>query len=86
MPYIMNDRPPPKLTPWFPGSVKPVRKGVYMLRSGTGRVVGYQYWNGKHWGYWCDTVEEAAASKGCGYAATEFQNDAWRGLAQEPKP
>ena len=44
-----------KLTPWFPGTVKPVRVGVYERDfSGTyaGNLPGlhYCYWNGKFWG------------------------------------
>ena len=43
-----------KLTPWFRGTVKPVRKGVYE-RDFSGTYAGYLrrpnycYWNGKFW-------------------------------------
>ena len=40
-----------KLTPWFPGDVKPVREGVYerdYINASPGKF--YCYWNGKFWG------------------------------------
>ena len=49
------------LTDWFPGSVKPVRKGVYQREYTYGKSKGLQYcyWNGKVWGMGEQTVEEA---------------------------
>jgi hypothetical protein len=50
------------LTDWFPGSAKPVRKGVYLRQyphfSKT-TVPQYCYWNGKEWGLGEHTVEQA---------------------------
>ena len=39
------------LTDWFPGSVKPVRKGVYQREYILGKARGarYCYWDGKKW-------------------------------------
>ena len=37
-----------KLTPWFDGKVKPVRKGWYEAKDSEGRL---DYWNGKKWCY-----------------------------------
>ena len=37
-----------KLTPWFPGTVKPVRVGVYEREYRCSRRI-YNYWNGKTW-------------------------------------
>lgn len=37
-----------KLTPWFPGSVKPVRRGLYERKNSLyGTKMGY--WNGHEW-------------------------------------
>ena len=71
-----------KLTPWFPGNVKPVRPGVYQQMCGSNRNIGYQHWDGEVWGLWALT-EEAALRYACIQAVT--QNDPWRGLAEEPK-
>lgn len=76
----------PKLTPWFPGHIKPVHVGVYptrLLANDEGRVIddGFAHWDGKFWGSNYDTPEEAAeAAQPPGY-----QNKPWRGLAEQPK-
>ena len=71
-----------KLTNWFDGSaVKPSRKGVYMLLSGS--HIGYQHWNGAQWGIWLLTPEMAEKNK-AELAVAHYQNDNWRGLAQKP--
>jgi hypothetical protein len=67
-----------KLTPWFPGHIKPTRHGVYQ----NGGPTVYQHWNGKAWGYASHTPEGAAAQAGM---ESIFQNDRWRGLAEDPK-
>lgn len=72
-----------KLTPWFPGNVKPVRAGIYQQLSGFGKEIGYQRWDGKQWSVWCFSKE--AAESTTSVAANFFQNDPWRGLAKEPK-
>lgn len=76
-----------KLTPWFPGDVKPTRKGVYELEA---LPAPYHYFDGKNWsvagaspkqysiGKWkslptCDKV-------GCTYHLRRR----WRGLASDP--
>jgi hypothetical protein len=70
------------LTPWFPGDVKPVRPGVYMQWCGLELEVGYQYWNGEFWGFWCSTVEAASQYKN---TCASTQDEPWRGLMEEPK-
>jgi hypothetical protein len=72
-----------KLTEWYPGDVKPVRSGVYQQWDGRGWTIGYQRWNGRKWYAWFD-CPEAASTTHCA-ASSEFQNDPWRGLAQDPK-
>ena len=39
------------LTDWFPGSAKPVRKGVYQREYtyGKAKLPSYCYWDGKQW-------------------------------------
>jgi hypothetical protein len=67
-----------KLTPWYPGNIKPVREGVYMLMCGFGVEVGYQYWDGSYWGLWCSTPQDAFHFRGkCG---AKDQNGMWRGV------
>jgi hypothetical protein len=73
----------PKLTPWFHAGEKPVREGVYMLRDGFGKQLGYQYWDGVSWHCWCESIGGARLES---TADRECQNDPWRGLSQEPTP
>jgi hypothetical protein len=68
-----------KLTPWYPGHIKPVRKRVYMQYDGLGEEIGYQYWNGNRWGVWETTVDAAYNHRNI-IAAEMFQNDKWRGV------
>lgn len=77
-----------KLTPWFPGDVKPVRSGVYFVRqlsndckSGDVIFEGYCYWSGVRWG--SVTLEKAHAKKLA--VPPGFQNKPWRGLTKEAK-
>ncbi len=71
-----------KLTTWFPGGIKPKRKGVYQQLFGTRGKVGYQYWDGRQWYSWCERPEHAQNKIP---AANCFQNDKWRGLSSNPK-
>ena len=71
-----------KLTDWFEGfTVKPSRKGVYMLLSDLD--IGYQHWNGVRWGGWAKTPEMAVRIRNR-LADVYYQHDNWRGLAQKP--
>jgi hypothetical protein len=67
----------PKLTPWFPFYVKPVREGVYRRSNGF-----YSFWNGRRWGLGCMGPMSAYYHR---RIATFFPRLEWRGLAQEPK-
>jgi hypothetical protein len=66
----------PKLTPWYPATVKPVRVGWYEY-TGWGLSVRFfdrRYWTGKGWRFsW-----ERRSYSG-------LQGDEWRGLAAPPK-
>jgi hypothetical protein len=48
------------LSPWFKGTERPVRPGVYR-RRGEGIFVSeaFAYWSGTHWFYAGETIEEA---------------------------
>lgn len=62
----------PKLTPWFPPSVKPVRVGKYS-RKFPGR--NYRdYWDGEEW------------LTHMGGIPLADQGRPWRGLAEDPNP
>ena len=68
-----------KLTPWFPGSVKPAMAGVYQ-RDSLARP--YAYWTGSHW----MVTENTPALAVNGRQASQFQQGPrWRGLASRPK-
>jgi len=71
----------PKLTQWFDGSVKPVRDGVYERKyPDEVRSVYCKFVDGKWWrGGW--DIEEASRIR----TISDYQNDPWRGLAQNPK-
>lgn len=76
----------PKLTPWFPSTVKPVHVGVYrtnLFFSGRG-YYKYSYWDGKKWG-WSSTLKERAnPANGKDYGMSPNQCKQWRGLAVKP--
>lgn len=61
----------PKLTPWYPPEIKPVRKGCYHRKWGNNLMLT-SVWNGQSW----RTI--AGARSGWG------QNLPWRGLAEKP--
>lgn len=73
-----------KLTPWFPGNVKPARKGVYQRDWLDGGPLWFSYWNGKTWNSGDDTTEGAACPVNK-YWKSNHQKLPWRGLAQDPK-
>lgn len=72
-----------KLTPWFPGSVKPVHVGSYEVRlwdkwCNEYASTGTYQWNGK---YWSAYGERTAGMDRPGW----HPKDQWRGLAEQPK-
>lgn len=71
-----------KLTPWFPGDVKPTRKGVYEVSEDNNRW--YSYWNGKTWG-WISMWPDIAYDRRNNFKFSPKQMGDWRGLAQDPK-
>lgn len=70
------------LTPWFAGTVKPARPGVYQRRGGN-NVHTYSYWTGEYWCFSHERVDKAAMDDS--YPSIS-QEKAWRGLAQMGVP
>ena len=76
----------PKLTPWFPGHIKPVRPGVYQTHwlhytgGCSASAGGFSRWTGSRWLDTGPSVEFAAKLRTVGYP-----DKRWRGLAEEPK-
>ena len=76
----------PKLTPWFPGSVKPVRPGVYEAEWREGKALS----GGRYFNYWADSWcwgdDTPDSPHRCVMpAALQGEVKRWRGLAEEPK-
>jgi len=72
-----------ELTPWFPGSVKPVHIGVYETDDVLPDDACFQHWNGTFWGL-CSWSAEHAATRGQARGVSGFQESNWRGLAKKP--
>ena len=65
-----------KLTPWYPGTVKPVRGGVC---GGGGQFgIRYCYWTGKWW-FMCESTAKLAST---GQIISGFDRLPWRGLTE----
>jgi hypothetical protein len=74
----------PKLTPWFPAHVVPVRIGVYEVDDEDG-IDGpwYAYWDGRKFGFRCwKGPQEAFNYRYDKTYLSEFSK--WRGLAEDP--
>lgn len=69
------------LTDWFPGSVKPVRVGVYQREYSYGKSKGihYCYWNGRGWGLGEHSVEQAMTHE-IDFMVAPRQYLPWRGV------
>ena len=67
-----------KLTPWFPGSVKPARVGVYERECPNGWR-SYNYWTGKTWSSPSPIPKGAEIFKSYRSA---YQNVRWRGVME----
>jgi hypothetical protein len=70
----------PALTPWYPASVKPARKGVYIASVGRTHHF-YRYWTGSSWLYGSYDLEGASPD----LPVWPYQSSIyWRGLASDP--
>lgn len=69
-----------RLTPWFPPTVKPARKGWYDFHSFAdssiplGSTSRMAWWTGRHWLFY--PVD--------GSLLADHHNTGWRGLAENP--
>lgn len=69
-------------TDWYPGAVKPVRRGLYeRWFTGDSYRVRFSYWNGRFWGGWALVAESAMRNRKGESAKQEIP---WRGLAKKP--
>jgi len=77
-----------KLTPWYPGNVKPARAGVYEVKRRIARCAIYRYFDGKRWYYGGvdpkDAMYEFRIWKRFPHSQTPPKQQ-WRGLARKPK-
>lgn len=70
------------LTPWFPKTVKPTRKGIYELQEADWGSPCFAYWNGSKFGFRSSSTSRAYANRD---SATCFPALArWRGMAEKP--
>ncbi len=63
------------VTDWLPGTVQPMREGVYERRVSDG---AYSCWSGNAWNEDADSPAEAAARG----APSRDQHASWRGLVE----
>ena len=68
-----------KYTPWFPGTVKPVRFGVYQRRLAN-TDIAFSYWDGEQWFLANRTPYEAFGEPALSFNQDGFE---WRGLRHE---
>lgn len=68
-------------TPWFPGSINPVRVGLYErdMRAYYRQAGKWSWWDGKRWHGWGGTPSIAVAN-GIGGHISCVQDMPWRGL------
>lgn len=60
------------MTPWYPAHTRPVRRGMYLIKSVFLDVKPFMYyWNGKKWTRYPEFDSELA-----------FQNREWRGVTK----
>ena len=69
-----------KVTPWFKPSQTPARIGLYQVESLFYSGLAWAYWDGKKWGFQCDTKKEAFYYR---HWESGIQNKTWRGLTHE---
>lgn len=71
-----------KLTPWFPGDVKPARPGAYQRRFHQGNSpIFFSRWDGETWRGVSSRPEGVAKTR----ASAVWMRLEWRGLAADPE-
>ena len=73
-----------KMTRWFKPPEKPVRKGVYQIRSLYSNKI-FSYWTGSKWLWSYDTPHAAAHAVAHEKWNTEWQDKSWRGFTEKQK-
>lgn len=75
----------PKVTDWFPASVKPVRRGVYerIPTIWTGRAYRFAVWDGRKW--LCSNRTAIGANFSAANGISQEQNTPWRGLTKRAR-
>ena len=63
-----------RLTGWYSGEQKPVRKGVYERDYTIGN--SFSYFDGLDWMFFCESVELASKERNRSFT----QNHPWRGI------
>jgi len=71
----------PKLTPWFPPEIKPVRVGWYETYVHDKGLKRMRYWNRRSWLFMFDE-NIGKPPKLC---RASSQKQIWRGLSERPK-
>jgi hypothetical protein len=69
----------PKLTPWFPGYIKPVRPRVYRVYWAISSILAR--FDGTRWYSGHDNLRRAATM----WVPADTAPVKWRGLAEQPK-
>lgn len=69
-----------KTTDWYPGYVKPVRVGVYGVKSKRFGFILYKYWNGSKWAVYGVTIDQAMKNRR--KLKDSHQDWKWRGVAK----
>ncbi|CAB4180564.1 hypothetical protein UFOVP1049_55 [uncultured Caudovirales phage] len=76
-----------KMTPWFPAHIKPVRKGVYEVRTPNNKGNKYCYYDHRGWRL-CSAARHSAEEEK--HYTSEFMHSSmvlvgskWRGFTKE---
>ena len=70
-----------KLTPWYPGEIKPIRIGVYERQYPARSWTSYCYWDGRIFSQGWKAPEPAKEYRNLP-SASSYQNLPWRGVAR----
>ena len=69
-----------KTTPWYPGTVKPVRVGVYERWYPLSNEAFFSFWTGKFWRAGTKNINATFYER-----ESDFQNFKWRGLTEKAR-
>jgi len=74
----------PSMTDWFPPHIKPVHKGVYLVKDLFWNTL-YSNWDGKSWSVGSVYLSSAFAALGSDYRhrKSEHQNKNWCGFTEK---